>query len=150
MKELRTEIEIQASPERVWDILLNFQNYPQWNPFIQVIDGNAVAGSRLRVRLCPPDGQPMTFKPTITQVQPCKTFQWLGRLLVSGLFDGEHRFEIEPIKNRGVRFINCETFRGLLVPLLWKTLDANTRRGFEQMNQALKQQAEAAASSDVY
>jgi uncharacterized protein YndB with AHSA1/START domain len=42
MKELHTEIEIDASAERVWDILTDFASYPQWNPFIRP----SVASSR--------------------------------------------------------------------------------------------------------
>lgn len=33
MKELRTEIERQASPERVWQALTNLDKYPEQNKF---------------------------------------------------------------------------------------------------------------------
>jgi uncharacterized protein YndB with AHSA1/START domain len=32
MRELRDEIEIEATPERVWEILTDFAAYPEWNP----------------------------------------------------------------------------------------------------------------------
>jgi uncharacterized protein YndB with AHSA1/START domain len=37
MKELHSEIEIDASAERVWAILTDFASYPRWNPFIRSI-----------------------------------------------------------------------------------------------------------------
>ena len=51
MKELHSEIEIAASPERVWDILADFAAYPRWNPFIRHISGELEVGERLEVRL---------------------------------------------------------------------------------------------------
>jgi len=54
MKELHSEIEINASAERVWDILTDFASYPQWNPFIRSISGELEVGERLEVRLEPP------------------------------------------------------------------------------------------------
>jgi hypothetical protein len=57
MKELHSEIEIDASAERVWDILTDFASYPQWNPFIRRIGGELEVGERLEVRLQPPDSR---------------------------------------------------------------------------------------------
>ncbi|MCR1341946.1 SRPBCC domain-containing protein, partial [Acidithiobacillus ferrooxidans] len=32
MYQIETGIEITASPEHVWSILMDFPAYPQWNP----------------------------------------------------------------------------------------------------------------------
>ena len=40
--------------------------------------------------------------------------------------------------------VQREEFRGVLVPFFWKSLDTHARQGFEAMNAALKQRAEAA------
>jgi hypothetical protein len=84
----------------------------------------------------------MTFRPTVLSVEPNRELRWLGRLLIPGLFDGEHIFEIEPAGMDRVRFTQREVFRGLFVPLLARSLDRDTRRGFEEMNRALKVRAE--------
>lgn len=84
----------------------------------------------------------MTFKPTVTRVVPQKEFRWLGRLMFPRLFDGEHIFEIFSSGDGSVRFVQRETFRGVLVPFLWGKLDTDTRAGFEEMNVALKHRVE--------
>jgi hypothetical protein len=66
----------------------------------------------------------------------------LGSAVIPGLFDGEHSFVIEPITPGKVRFIQKEKYTGILVPLLSHTLDKDIKRGFNEMNKALKQRAE--------
>ena len=142
MKELCTEIEIQATAERVWQLLTDFASFPQWNPFIRRANGDARAGARLNVHIQPSGASGMTFQPTVLKAEPNRELRWLGRLVIPGLFDGEHIFTIEPVGEGRVRFTQREIFTGLLVPLLARGLDTNTRRGFEEMNQALKARAE--------
>ena len=73
-----------------------------------------------------------------------RRFAWLGRLGgVPKLFDGEHSFAIEPLGPNRVRFVQSEKFGGILVPFLRKMLETSTRAGFEAMNRALKDRAEA-------
>ena len=148
MKQLHTQIEIDAPAKRVWELLTDFASYPQWNPFIRHISGRLAPGERLRARLEPPGGRAMTFKPKVLTAEPNRELRWLGHLLVPGLFDGEHSFTIEPMAEDRVRFVQREAFKGLLVPLFARGLEANTRRGFEQMNGALKERAESAPEQD--
>lgn len=141
MKELRTAIEIEATPARVWEILTDFEAYPEWNPFIRRITGEPELGARLEVRIEPPGGRAMTFKPTVLEAEPERVLRWLGRVLVPGIFDGEHELRLEPAGDTRVRFLQSERFGGVLVPLFGKTLE-QTRRGFDAMNEALKARAE--------
>ena len=142
MKELRTEIEINANAEDVWKVLTDFASYPEWNPFIRNAEGQLTEGASLKVRLEPPGGRAMTFKPRVIRLQQAKELSWLGRLLLPGLFDGEHIFGIVQTAERRVLFQQRERFRGIFVPLLWRGLDTKTRRGFELMNESLKRRAE--------
>jgi hypothetical protein len=142
LKELHTEIEIQASPERVWSVLTDFQSFPEWNPFIRQAKGEVREGTRLEVNLQPSGARGMTFRPQVLRAEPGRELRWLGHLLVPGLFDGEHVFRIEPLGEDRVRFVQEEKFTGLLVTLFASGLDRDTRRGFEEMNRALKERAE--------
>jgi hypothetical protein len=135
-----TRIEIAAPAARVWGVLTDFARFPEWNPFIIGIEGRPEPGARLRVQIKPPGKSAMTFTPEVLRAEPERELRWRGRLLVPGVFDGEHAFELE-CRGDGCAFRQSERFTGLLVPLLGGALAA-TQRGFEAMNAALKQRAE--------
>jgi hypothetical protein len=146
VKTLYSSIDIDSSPQRVWNILTNFAAYPTWR-FLTRINGNPRVGERLDARLEPPSGMGITLHPTLLEVTPGKSLRWLGRLLVSGLFDGEHHFVLKPLDNDRTRLIQQERFTGLLVPLFAASLDRHTLAGFHAMNAALKARAEAAVTT---
>jgi hypothetical protein len=141
MRVLERQIDIDATPETVWQVLTDFGAYGEWNPFIPSIEGATEVGTRLTVRIEPPGGRGMTLRPVVRSVEPGRRFGWLGRLGLPGIFDGAHEFVIEPRTDGRCRFVHRETFRGLLVPLVGRVL-ARTADGFEAMNQALQQRAE--------
>jgi hypothetical protein len=144
MREFRREVEIDASPERVWAVLTDFAAYPEWNPFIRSISGELREGAKLEVSIKPPGARATTFKPTVRAVVPGRELRWLGRVF-PGLFDGEHSLRIEPLDGGRSRFVQSERFSGLLVGLAKGTL-AKTEVGFEQMNAALKTRVEQASA----
>jgi hypothetical protein len=141
-KEITTAVVIKAEPGKVWNILTDFTNYPQWNPFIRSIKGQVQVGNTITARIEPPQAKGMTFKPVVLVFEPNKEFRWKGKLLVNGLFDGEHSFELIDNRDGTTTFIHKEKFSGLLVPLFKNMLDHNTRAGFNAMNHSLKLKAE--------
>ena len=141
-KEIKTEILINATPEKVWSILTDFDNYPNWNPFIKSIKGDVKVGNKITVRIEPPEAKGMTFKPKVLSFDQNKEFRWIGKLLFKGLFDGEHKFELIDNGNGTTTFRQSEKFKGIFVPLFKKQLDNNTKNGFEEMNNKLKELAE--------
>ncbi len=143
MPRIETSVEIAAPPTAVWRVLTDFPSYPAWNPFIRRLEGEAHVGARLRVTVQPPGRRPMTFRPTVRAAKPERELRWLGHLLLPGLFDGEHAFVIEPV-GVGCRLRHEERFAGLLAGAFPGML-ADTERGFEALNAALKRQVEAAA-----
>ena len=142
MREIITSIEIESTPEAVWATLMDFDQYPDWNPFVVEIAGRPIPGERLTVTLQNPGGKAMGVSPTVMSADENRGFSWLGKLGAKGIFDGHHHFQIEPITDGSVRFTQSEEFSGILIPVLWKMLDSKTRAGFEAMNTALKDRVE--------
>ncbi len=141
-KEIKSEILINATPEKVWTILTKFEDYPKWNPFIKSITGNVAVGNKITARLEPPEANGMTFKPKVLVFDANNEFRWIGHLIFPGLFDGEHKFELIDNGNGTTTFKQSEKFAGILVPFFKKMLDNNTKKGFEEMNKKLKELAE--------
>src|SRR4029079_8303044 len=142
MKKIETEIAMRATPEQVWSVLTDFRSYPLWNPFIREASGDVMTGSQLTVRIQPPGGTAMVFRPTIQQASAGQELRWLVHFLISGLFDGEHSFRIEPVGDKDIRFRQSEQFRGVLVPLFPTSIYENPRRGFEAITQAPRERVE--------
>ena len=124
-------------------VVTDFAAYPEWNPFIRSISGE-LHEARSEVRIEPPGARAMTFKPTVRAVEASRELRWLGRFLLPGVFDGEHSLRIEPLDGGRSRFVQSESFSGLLVGLVKGTL-VKTEAGFEQMNTALKARVEQAS-----
>jgi hypothetical protein len=142
VRSISHTIEIDAGPEAVWRQLADTSAYPEWNPFVRRLEGELEESARIQVEIDPPGGRPMTFRPTVLVARPGRELRWLGRLGMRGVFDGEHSFEIEPLEGGRSRLTQAERFSGLLVRPFGGTLE-KTRRGFEAMNTALKERAEA-------
>jgi hypothetical protein len=143
MKKIHTEIDIGAPASIVWRHLTEFSNYPHWNTFITFAEGNLGSGEQLKITVVPAGGRPMTFRPFVTRFQPNVELCWLGKLAgLPFLFTGEHCFWLKRLNRSATRFVQEECFRGILVPLVWKSMSVGTRSGFEEMNLALKRRAE--------
>ncbi|MBL0310019.1 MAG: SRPBCC domain-containing protein [Bacteroidetes bacterium] len=142
MKQLITQIEINASAEEIWNILTDFDKYPEWNPMIRELSGNVIPGETIEVILQQPGGSTMKFAPVVKTFVKNKQFSWKGKLFVSGLFDGEHQFILQRQSENKTIFIHREDFSGMLIPLFGQMIETKTRQGFELMNQKLKERAE--------
>lgn len=142
MKVVHTEIEINADTERVWNVLIDFEKYDQWNPFINKIVGRAVVGTKIEIHIETRGDKNRKYEPTVTKVEPSRELRWLGRSLIPGFLKGEHIFTIEQLQSKQVRFIHREVFDGFLTSLFGKSLDSDVKKGFEEMNKALKVRVE--------
>jgi len=47
-KQIKTSITINASKESVWKILMDFENYPEWNSFIKSVSGDVKVGNQIQ------------------------------------------------------------------------------------------------------
>jgi hypothetical protein len=142
MKTISTSVRVQAAPRLVWEVLADLDGYPAWNPFIREAAGTVSTGRQLTLRMFPARGKPVTFKPKVLIADPGTELRWIGRLLMPGIFDGEHWFRLTPTDDGGTDVEQGERYSGLLVPFVGAMI-ARTKTDFETLNQALKQQTES-------
>ena len=142
MKSLETEIVIDAPVEEVWNTLMDFESYAEWNPFIKSIKGKAKVGAVLENTLSLKEGSTQIFKPKILVLTPQQEFRWLGSMFFKGLFDGEHYFLLSSINSSQTKLTHGEKFSGLFAGLIMRAIRADTQKGFDQMNKALSKRLE--------
>ena len=141
-KEIEVEIEINASDERVWNILSDFVAYPEWNPYIVYIEREMKIGNRLYIEIkSRPHGSSGTFRPTIKRIVENRELRWLGYFFMPGLFDTEQVFTIKPMGKNRVKLLIRGNYKGLLVPF-FRLISMYERLSYERMNKALKIRAE--------
>ena len=128
-------------------MLTNVDAFPSWNPFVRKIDGELRPGAALKVRLRVYGRRTITFKPRVTVVDAPRRLGWLARTGPPGMMDVERGFSITPRDDGMVRFEQWEKCTGLLVPLMFGPgrLGERLTEGYEQMNRALRERAEAQA-----
>ena len=134
---IQTSTDIDASPAEVWEVLTDFEAYPEWNPTLIGMTGEVEEGATLSFST-----GDMDFTPTVLEVDPERALRWEGHVVVVGLFDGEHQFTLEELDDGGTRFTQREDFRGILVPFFSGTLTDETAPSFHEMNAALRERAE--------
>jgi hypothetical protein len=103
---LTAVIDIDATPEAVWDVLTDFAAYGQWSNF-SAAEGTARVGTRLTMRM-----PGMSFRPTVTVATPGQELRWAGTLGVKQLFHGQHSFILSPNHDGTTRLTNREEFSG--------------------------------------
>ena len=135
-KSIHTELPISAPPEEVWQVITDTERYPEWNPYHVQVRGQLREGETIQVEIEKPNGNHVSLEPEVLRVRENQELTWGGG--ITGLFTGEHVFEILP-REDGVLFVHREEFRGLFVP--FAELDT-IEEGYHLMNQALKRRIE--------
>ena len=148
MKTICTTVEIDAAPHEVWSVLVDFPSHARWNPFFARIEGEPVVGSTLTIKARKDDGtEGMGFVPTVIEAKPARLLRWKGKLVIKGIFDGEHIFELIELGGGRTRLEHSENFSGILIPLMGKVL-ADTEAGFNNFNAALANEVAARREAD--
>ncbi|MEV3858284.1 SRPBCC domain-containing protein [Streptomyces sp. NPDC050095] len=146
---LTASIEIDASPEDVWQVLSDLPAYRDWNPFmtsarVTSSGGRLDEGARLKIVLHDSGGD-STFEPRVQVADAGRELRWLGKMGPGWIADGEHRFSIERLGPGRVRLTQSERFTGVAVPFAAGYLNSRTLPQFRAMNEALAERAEALA-----
>jgi hypothetical protein len=140
--QLKTEIEIAAPPEHVWETLSALDQYPEWNPWLTSVDGRLAVGERLVLTHSSAEGAERRERVRVTALVPNERLKWRSSLVMPGIFDGTHRFELTALPGSCTRVVNGEELHGFMVQRLGRRVTAMAR-GFVGMNEALKKRVES-------
>jgi hypothetical protein len=142
MYEISNQIMINAPAEQVWKVLTDIDRYHEWNPVIRRVEGNLTVGQTVRMTASSAGGE-RRWACRISRHQDGREFAWQFTDRHPLLYRGEHTFCVIAIGAHTTRYIDVETFHGLLVPSRRHQLATQTRAGMAAMGDALKQRAES-------
>lgn len=144
-RTIDSRIDIDAPPQKVWDVLLDLPAWAEWNAFNPKVEGAFEVGQRIKIKVVPPGRRPMVFTAEVRVVRPCEEIVWGGGFL-GFVYQGDHAVWLERLPNGGTRFCQRERMRGplVLISLVLGLLEP-TKLGYNQMNNALKRRVEARA-----
>jgi hypothetical protein len=142
--EFHADVEIEAPASCVWEVLIDFAAFPEWNPFL-TIAGRPEVGTRIKVSYRPEcvGGRFTNMRATLLGVEVDRHLRWAGFMWVPSWFEVDHSFRIQSIGTNRTYFIQREAFTGSLVPFAIPVLESGLRRGLNDMAQALKERVEA-------
>lgn len=142
MKEIQTEIQIAASKDQVWEILMDLPNWSIWNPTVNKIDGNLKEGSELSITISDSKGNDSKkYKAEITAIEENKRFSFFATMMAKFMFSAHRIIEIED-SEEGVILSQKEVYTGIMVSLFWSKLSTDALEMLNSMNKALKKEVE--------
>jgi len=144
MISARVDVELERPLAEVFESLVNFADYPRWNPFVVKVEGadRAVLGAQLKFHVRWPGGGSATSGEVVTRVNPPSAdgntaevvWRFTGLLPALGLVRAERVQRLTRVSPTRTRYESEEVFHGLLtafIPL------AKVQAGFEAQARAM-------------
>ena len=132
-----SEAKIEASPDAVWSVLIDGENYTSWDSGVTKFEGAIAPGSTVKVfSEVAPD---RAFPVKVVELEPNRKMTWQSGVPL-GLFKGRRTFTLEP-EASGTRFHMHEKFSGLLLPIIGRTIP-DLQPTFDKFTSGLKAGAE--------
>lgn len=140
---VKAEIEIDASPEVVFDVLTDLAKYPDWNPFTPHIESTLEVGTPVRMQVRLGTGSRLKRQvETVTANQRPVRLCWGANIPWRFLIRADRCQTLEPLAGGRTRYICTDAISGLLTPLVIRFFGPAMQRGFEDCALALKKRAE--------
>jgi hypothetical protein len=139
VKRFAAAITVRARLETVWAVLTDASGYPRWNSTVVRIDGQIAADGTITVHAKSAPGR--AFPLRVTEFVPMRRMVWTGGMPL-GLFTGIRNFVLTPTASGDVDFAMDETYRGLLAPLITRSIP-DLQPAFDTFAADLKRCAEA-------
>lgn len=151
--DVDASVTIDAPAQTVWSVMLDLDAYPQWNPFVERIDGPGRApavGDHLILHVRWQSGRKTKARERVTAVEPpaaanrvtraTLVYEFRGWGYYLGLAKGRRTQTVEQFDGEQSTYRTTEHFGGLLR----KTLPVrSTQDGFERHAAALRSRAES-------
>ena len=136
-KSLHNEITINASPEKVWEVLTDTDNYEEWNPVMKLLEGEIREGNQVTYQFTQDPKNISKIPSKVKKVVPYQLLNQGGGMPIILTFD--HQYILEAI-DQGTKLTIHEDYRGIGVNF-WNPKPVET--AYKKLNKAIKQRSES-------
>jgi len=138
MRAYNATITINATPQKVWQVLTDAAGYPNWDPGMVRIEGRLALGEM--VKFFTKFSPEQAFAVKVTAFEPNQKMVITGGLPL-GLFKSERTHTLTSGQDGQTIFRTEEIFSGVLLPVFGKNIPDLTAN-FEAFAAGLKKQSE--------
>ncbi len=135
MKSCHTHLLINAPIALVWNILMDVEQYPAWNPSIVKVWGTLREGGIIYLHHAPLH---LILPVRIERLHPRSQLVWRGLATFSPIVQGEHYFRLIDMGNGQTELQHGENFSGWLSQILPLSFFSKLRSNYAYHNQKLK------------
>ena len=135
-KSVHHEINIAASPEKVWKILTDSDKYDEWNPTMELLEGKIEEGNQVKYRFTQDEKNVSEIPSKVKKIIPNKLLNQGGGLPFVITFD--HKYILEQ-KGEGTQLTIHEDYKGIYVNF-WNPRPVEL--AYKRLNEAIKNRAE--------
>ncbi|WP_332664136.1 SRPBCC domain-containing protein [Aeromicrobium sp.] len=137
-------VEIEAPAAFVWDVLVDYPRYPEWNPYTVAAETSLGIGERIDLTLPNPDGSDGTFvnREFIRVVDPPHHLRYDTGEEMEGIFAIRDQYIAELGPDR-CAYYTTDTLSGEHSGLVMELNGDWIKAGFDSVAHALKARAEA-------
>jgi hypothetical protein len=141
MRTFEISTTIHSPPAPIWDTLVDFDHFHEWNSVVPTGRGCAIPGTRLHLAVKQPRGDIQPLRPIVIAVHPNTHLILAATVLHPALVHMEHHLILQPLQLNATQLIQRWICSGLLVPILWARL-VGEMRVFAQFGEDLKRHVE--------
>ena len=140
--EVGTEIEIDAPVEKVWDILVDLEKYPEWNPFTKKVESTLLVGDEIHLEVHMRKNKIRNQTEIVNLHEPNKKICWGVQYMKPAILNANRHQVLTPLDGNKTLYYTADKFSGMMAPMVIKMYGEDIKKGFECVAKALKKRAE--------
>ncbi|MFR9752036.1 SRPBCC family protein [Nocardia sp. 004] len=139
--------DIDAPTDLVWRVITDFPRYSEWNTLISQCHSSLVPGEPIDMLVHVSGSGPRKQREWIRSHTPGREFSYAMQPLPLGALHSLRSHTVTPLPDNRTRYESHFELGGWLHPMVVALLGKNLRRGFSEMTEGIRKQAESLSTA---
>jgi hypothetical protein len=141
--KIATEIMLQAPPEKIWNTIIDFPTYPEWNRFLKAVRGQAVPDAPLEVDIHYYGKDVQKQSGVVTGLIAPKYFSWVWKHKWGPWFlSAEHVIRLKDKEDGRTVFFQEMYYTGLGLKFRRRDMEHMAKLSMGKLNDDIKDRVE--------